>query len=169
MGCEEQGVRGSKRYALIPRTLVFVFRAGRVLLLRGAPSKRIWPGRYNGLGGHVEPGEDILASAQREVAEEAGLTGIAPKLVGLVTVDVDASRGVLVCVLDGEVHNDLPLRPSGEGSLEWVDPQRVKSLPVVPDLPALLDRVLNHQPGKPPFLARSWYDEDGRLQIAFAE
>lgn len=169
MGREEQGVRGSERYMLIPRTLVFVFHAGRVLLLRGAASKRIWPDRYNGLGGHVEPGEDILAAAQRELEEEAGLTGIPLELVGLVTVDVDQTRGVLVCVLRGEVHDDPHLRPSGEGTLKWVYPQRIASLPVVPDLPALLGRVLDQQPGAAPFIARSWYDEGDNLQMAFSE
>jgi len=29
-----------------------------VLLLRGAPKKKIWPDQYNGVGGHVKPDED---------------------------------------------------------------------------------------------------------------
>ena len=44
-----------------------------MLLLLGGAKKRLWAGRYNGLGGHVEPGEDIYTSARREVREEAGL------------------------------------------------------------------------------------------------
>jgi 8-oxo-dGTP diphosphatase len=169
MGRDEQGVRGSERYALVPRTLVFVFHAGRVLLLRGAPSKRIWPGRYNAIGGHVEPGEDILVAARRELQEEAGLSGVELALLGLVTVDVQATRGVLVLVLRGELRSHPHLRPSEEGTLEWVDPQELRALPVVPDLPALLARVLEHPPGKPPFVARSWYDKDDNLQLAFSE
>ena len=39
-----------------------------VLLLRGAADKRLWANRYNGLGGHVEAGEDVLSAAKREAA-----------------------------------------------------------------------------------------------------
>ncbi len=39
-----------RRYALIPRTLVFLTSGERVLLLRGAPHKTRWANRYNGLG-----------------------------------------------------------------------------------------------------------------------
>ena len=61
----DQGVAASRgRYQVVPRTLCFVTHEDAVLLLKGAPTKRIWPGRYNGLGGHVEPDEDVLAAAQ---------------------------------------------------------------------------------------------------------
>jgi len=58
----------------VPRTLIFLERNGHVLLIRGGPDK--WfAGRYNGLGGHVEPGEDVYTAALREVQEEAGARG----------------------------------------------------------------------------------------------
>ena len=42
------------RYQVVPRTLCFIIHDDDVLLLRGAPTKRIWPNKYNGVGGHVE-------------------------------------------------------------------------------------------------------------------
>jgi len=52
----EQGVTFD-RYAIIPRTLIFITREGpsglEVLLIKGAPTKRLWANRYNGVGGHV--------------------------------------------------------------------------------------------------------------------
>ncbi|MCD6518382.1 MAG: NUDIX domain-containing protein, partial [Anaerolineae bacterium] len=58
---------------MIPRALIFVRYGREVLLLRGHSRKARWAGKLNGLGGHVEPGEGILAAAQWEVWEEAGL------------------------------------------------------------------------------------------------
>jgi hypothetical protein len=42
-------------------------------------------------------------------------------------------------------------------------------LPVVEDLPILLAKIQNMQPGDPPFSARSYYDEHERLTVEFAE
>ena len=69
----DQGVT-KDRYMLIPRTAIFVRRGDEYLLIKGAPTKRLWAGKYNGLGGHVERGEDVLTSAGREPREETGLT-----------------------------------------------------------------------------------------------
>ena len=168
MGREEQGVRDTKRYALVPRTLVFVFRGEQVLLLRGASTKRIWPDRYNGIGGHVERGEDALSAARRELEEETGLRGLALELAGLITVDVTSERGVLVCVFRAALAGDPALRASPEGSLEWVSPNDLTRLPHVPDLPVLVARLVGQPAGAMPFLARSWYDEQGSFHIQFA-
>ena len=67
MPSSDQGVTHD-RYTLIPRTLIFLTRGERVLLLKGAPHKRLWANRYNGVGGHIERGEDVLTSARRELA-----------------------------------------------------------------------------------------------------
>jgi len=168
MGREEQGVRDTKRYALVPRTLVFVFRGEQVLLLRGASTKRIWPDRYNGIGGHVERGEDALSAARRELEEETGLRGLALELAGLITVDVTSECGVLVCVFRAALAGDPALRASPEGSLEWVSPNDLTRLPHVPDLPVLVARLVGQPAGAMPFLARSWYDEQGSFHTQFA-
>ncbi len=165
MGREEQGVQGTTRYALVPRTLIFLFRGEQVLLLRGSSGKRIWPDRYNGIGGHIEPGEDPLSAALRELEEETGLQGIALELAGLITVDVTPERGVLVCVFRGAVRGDPLLRASAEGLLEWVSTSDVPRLPHVPDLPLLVTQLSAQPAGAPPFLARSWYDAQGSFHI----
>ena len=86
------------RYMLIPRTAIFIRRGDEYLLIKGAPTKRLWAGKYNCLGGHVERGENILFSAQRELLEETGLLADL-WLCGTVIVDAgDASTGICLFV-----------------------------------------------------------------------
>ncbi|GGI80318.1 hypothetical protein GCM10007112_16460 [Vulcanisaeta souniana JCM 11219] len=53
-------------------TLVYVVRDGRVLLIR--KKRGLGAGYYNGVGGKVEEGEDVVSAAVRECREEVGIT-----------------------------------------------------------------------------------------------
>ena len=95
MPVADQGVNLSlNRYPLVPRVLCFVTSGAEVLLLRGAPTKRLWAGKYNGLGGHVERGESVHAAAQREIREEAGLEVSHLRLRGVITIDAGPTAGI---------------------------------------------------------------------------
>ena len=65
----DQGIT-KDRYTVVPRVAIFLRRGDAVLLLKGAPTKRLWANKYNGLGGHVERGEDAMSAARRELLEE---------------------------------------------------------------------------------------------------
>jgi 8-oxo-dGTP diphosphatase len=169
MPASDQGTDNS-RYELIPRTLIFITRGSQVLLLKGAPEKRLWANRYNGVGGHVEQGEDILGAARRELWEEAGLQIEDLWLCGLMVVDTGNNPGVVIFILRGELsdpHSEVI--PSAEGSLEWVPFDQVEQRPLLDDLKILLPRVLSHPRGLPPFSAKAFYDESDRQILRFAE
>jgi 8-oxo-dGTP diphosphatase len=164
MPVSEQGVDLS-RYMLIPRVLIFVTRGSSVLLLKGAPTKRLWANKYNGVGGHVEPGEDILSAARREMLEETGLQADL-RLCGTYVVETGENPGIGIYIFTGECPDGLP-RPSVEGSLEWISFPDVSKLPAVEDLAIFLDRIRKMKPGDPPFSARSYYDDVGKLIVKF--
>jgi len=165
MGKQEQGVF-RERYTLIPRTLIFITRGEHILLLKGAPTKRLWAGLYNGVGGHVEFGEGILKAAQRELLEETGLSVPNLRLCGVVHVNTGQFIGIGLYVFHGE-YTGGDLRPSQEGDLEWVHYKDLHHLPLVEDLYQLIPRVLQSVRDQQPFVAYYFYDEEDRLQVEF--
>jgi 8-oxo-dGTP diphosphatase len=170
MGSSEQGVERSRgRYLSIPRVLCFVTHGDEVLLLRGSPHKRLWAGRLNGLGGHLEPGEDIQAALLREIEEEAGIEVHDVRLRCAVHVDVgDPLQGVLFFVFTA-VADSKATQPSREGELEWFPISALPTAEMVEDLPALLPKVLAMGSDTPPFYALYTYDAFDRLHMAFSE
>jgi len=61
---QDQGVTPN-RYAIIPRTLIFLTSGSDILLLKGAPTKHLWANRYNGMAGMLNL-EKIYFSLQGE-------------------------------------------------------------------------------------------------------
>jgi 8-oxo-dGTP diphosphatase len=165
MPVSQQGVTDD-RYMLIPRTLIFLTRGDSLLLVKGAPHKRLWANQYNGLGGHIERREELFTAARREIIEETGLTPDNLWLAGTVFIDTHQNPGIVLFVLRGEctIGN---LHPSLEGIAEWVAPADMFKLPLVEDLRTLLPRVLDMQPGDPPFSAFYSYDSEDKLVIRF--
>ncbi|MCJ7626385.1 MAG: NUDIX domain-containing protein [Anaerolineaceae bacterium] len=165
MPASDQGVLDD-RYRVIPRSLIFITKGDNVLLLRGAHAKRLWADRYNGIGGHIEKGEDIFSAAKRELVEETGLSIPELLLCGLVMVDVNPTTGMCIFVFRGE-YADGRIIPSCEGFLEWIPFAKILDYPLVEDLRTILPMVLSRKPTDPPFSALYSYDSENKLKMEF--
>ena len=166
MGQKDQGIHGGRlRYQVIPRVLIFLRNGGDVLLLKGAPTKRIWANLFNGVGGHMEQDEDVLAAARREVQEETGLDVPDLKLRAVVNIDGgDSQTGIMMFVFTGWSQT-REIVESHEGGLHWVAAEGLADLPLVEDLSWLLPRVLALPETAAPLFLHYGYDEADHLVI----
>lgn len=139
-------------------TLAFVTRGERVLLLRHPEGNDRFAGQWNGIGGHVERGEDIREAAQRELREETGLD-----VPGLALRAVIHETGLLghdhvVFVFAAEVREAALRSPEGL-ELAWQPLADLDALPLVHDVAELLPRVLA---AREPFFVTESYDGTDR-------
>jgi len=160
----EQGIRFD-RYTVIPRCLVFIRNGDQVLMLKGAPTKRIWANKYNGIGGHIERSEDPLSAARRELREEANLD-CELRLCAVGMVDADERIGISMYVFVGEYQGG-EIKASGEGALEWLRIDELSRYPLVEDLYVVIPRLLEMKPGDHPLSMLYYYDTADRLQVRF--
>lgn len=149
------------RYQVVPRSIIFLVTESKVLLQKGSVYKKVYPGYYNGVGGHIERGEDVLAGARRELTEETGLSCSDLKLTGTVAIDVTATEGILLFVFTGtQISGELS--ESSEGSLYWVEIADFDKLPVVEDVSELVANSLISAKSGKLFFGKYLYNDEGQ-------
>ena len=122
-------------YTPIVATLGYVMsRDGRQVLMvhRNAREDDHHLGKYNGLGGKLEPDEDVVSCMRREIREEAGIECGAMRLRGTISWPGFGKAGEdwlgFVFVIDQ--WSGTPLESNSEGTLEWVPVERITALPL---------------------------------------
>jgi 8-oxo-dGTP diphosphatase len=89
-------------------------------------------GKYNGLGGKLEPLEDVLAGMRRELFEEAGIECIELALRGTISWPGFGKQGEdwfgFIFVISQ--FRGVPPASNAEGVLEWIDIERIAELPL---------------------------------------
>lgn len=112
-------------------TLCYIFKDSKVLMInRNKRKDDMHFGKWNGLGGKFNPNETPEECVIREVYEESGLKIKNPKLKGFLTFPAfDDEEDWYVFVFIAKDFEGK-LSPSEEGSLEWIDWDKITELPL---------------------------------------
>jgi 8-oxo-dGTP diphosphatase len=168
MSANEQGADAIEgRWLTIPRTLCFVVNSDDVLLMRRAAHKRVFPNRYNGVGGHIERDEDPLSSVRREILEETGLRVRDLRLRAVYNIDAGEVTGIILFVFTA-VSDSRNFVSTSEGTLHWIPKQAVEQYDLVEDLPTILPRVLAMGDNGSPLFVHVRYDDEDCIRLRFA-
>ncbi len=104
-------------------TLCMIHQDGRILL--GMKKKGFGAGRWNGFGGKVEPGEEIIAAATREVREEAGVDPLDIQKAGILEFEFQNDPKVMeVHIFSAKKYAGEPVE-SDEMRPEWFDIDKI--------------------------------------------
>jgi 8-oxo-dGTP diphosphatase len=122
-------------YSPILATLAYVMSPDgeRVLLVhRNKRDGDQHLGKYNGLGGKLEASEDIVACVRREVREEAGIECESITLRGTISWPGFGKDGEdwFGFVFRVDAFSGEPPAQNEEGTLEWIEVDRVLDLPL---------------------------------------
>ncbi len=91
-------------------------------------------GKYNGLGGKLEPTEDVIAGLRREIREEAGIECDEIELRGTISWPGFGKHGAdwFGFIFRVNRFSGTPYTHNAEGSLLWVPVNKVLELPLWP-------------------------------------
>lgn len=145
-------------------TLCFLLHGEDVLLIHRQfpPNQGLW----NGVGGHIEPGETARQAVIREVAEETGYHISDPQFAGLLTWDgFEISPGGIIIFTAEVPHRDFV--NNHEGMLAWKPRSwACSSVDVVDNIHVFLPRILA---GDPPSHYHFSYREGVRIKDTISD
>ncbi len=122
-------------YTPILATLAYILSPdGRKVLLvhRTRRPEDAHQGKYNGLGGKLDRGEDVVAGMRREIREEAGLECDELLLRGTISWPGFGKQGEdwFGFIFRVDRWSGQPFADNPEGPLVWIDVDRILELPL---------------------------------------
>ena len=89
-------------------------------------------GKYNGLGGKLQPDEDIIAGLKREIREEAGIECEEILLRGTISWPGFGKNGEdwFGFIFRIDRYQGTPFTKNPEGTLSWIPVERILDLPL---------------------------------------
>lgn len=98
-------------------------RGNKLFIAKRADTKQTWPGRYELIGGHVDPGETLEDALKREVREEINVEVTVGQIVGAFTYESEATFKVEICYLCelADVSAEPVINPDDHSEGQWID------------------------------------------------
>jgi 8-oxo-dGTP diphosphatase len=113
----------------------FLTYKNEVLLMHRNPDRKIAPGVWAPIGGHIEPHEinNPMTGCLREIEEETGICAenIIDLTLRYITVRRFENEIRMVFTYTGEVAEKYDLPKSDEGVLCWIDYEKMTDLPMM--------------------------------------
>lgn len=101
-------------------TNIYLLDNDKIFFLHRGADKAVWPDALLGVGGKVEPGEELHDAAIREFQEEAGATPTDLKLVGTLSWLDDADQNGINYIFVATKYSGELLASCDEGNFEWI-------------------------------------------------
>lgn len=140
-------------------TLCYLRKNGKTLMIhRTKKYNDIHLGKWNGLGGKLEPGESPEDCARREVEEESGLLVKKMWLKGILSFPVFADNEDWYAFVFVIPEFEGQLMESQEGRLQWIDDRDLLSLNLWEG-----DRIFLPWLDQPAFFSGKFVYKNGRL------
>jgi 8-oxo-dGTP diphosphatase len=102
------------------------------LIHRNTRADDLHLGKYNGLGGKLDPYEDIISGLRREIREEAGIECEDILLRGTISWPGFGKHGEdwFGFIFRVDRFRGVPLTENAEGTLSWVSVDQILTLPL---------------------------------------
>lgn len=130
-------------YTLRLMSVAVLFHGDDMLMMKRSPNRTLSPGKWAGIGGHLEPGEigDPLSACLREVEEETGLRpedleGLELRYILLRLNGTDLRQQFVY--IGRALRRDVTL--TEEGELHWIPRDRILDR----DIPYVFHTLLAH-------------------------
>ncbi len=102
-------------------------RDGKIFAARRAATKKVFPGRIEFVGGHVDPGETLEEALKREIKEEVGLDVVVGQIVGAFTYESEARFKVEICFICRPIEGQNPeVNPEDHSEGIWIDESNIE-------------------------------------------
>jgi 8-oxo-dGTP pyrophosphatase MutT (NUDIX family) len=99
-----------------------IHREGKVFIARRADTKTTFPGRYELIGGHVDPGEQLVVALQREIHEELAVEVEVGQIIDAFTYESENMFKVEICYLCTltDATKEPTLHPADHSEAKWI-------------------------------------------------
>ena len=130
---------------IVPMVTIFIEKKDKILMLKRAPTKKIAPNKWAGIGGHIEKEEykTPMKACLRELEEETGLIVNDLIYINLKYLIIRNVKDEILreqYVYFGKTDKNPLFYEFSEGKLEWIDKSKVMTL----EMPMTCEYILKH-------------------------